>query len=247
MSRHRSAPFVLLAAALFLSGCYVAPKPVYRLTPLDSSAEWHLGRQIVRAGTDSVAIAVTFRRHTRWFEFDVDITNRGSGPVLVAPERFHYIVLDAPEAAVTADAGRFHAVDPESMLVALDKEASREEARYASAVLTDATFAVVELADDIASAGEERTPQEAAAEEADDIEDDVHRIRRDGSHESRMSHLENARYEWSETTLRKTTLHPARYIDGRVFFPVRNGSGILRLVFPIGDAELSVDYAVEPQ
>jgi hypothetical protein len=200
------------------------------LSPEVEWTSWLLGREYAGLPVDSFEVVIAFDRTIgKSIVFDIEITNNSSKSILVSPEEFYYIPmrsLDDRDSSL-----QIFAFNPENELLEIDKKVSRENASYASATATDAIFAVLELAEDIAAPNQgdlDEEIQEGVARE-------INRNEQEQTHHARVTNLSDLRAEWEMQALRKTTVDPDYQIRGRLHFPVTKNARFLRLSIPVGE------------
>jgi hypothetical protein len=224
----------LLPIGIFLTSCYTSPKPVYQLKPMAEESRWYLGQEFVKSDAENIEIAVAFERTVgSYWIFDVEIANLSDQAVLVAPEKFYIKPMQGRSDTIISAGKYIYAINPEQKLLEIDKHIAREEAHYASAMGTDATISILDLFSDIATIGKEKTPEEIEQEEHEDAEREASRTDTEIRHENSMNQLVDMRGNWENLTLRKTTLFPGYFIDGKVYFPAKRNVNYLELSFPV--------------
>ena len=209
-----AAPFFWLLAA----GC--TPEPVYRLELADNepASYWDFGQAVAAQEDAGIAVEVAYD----WTSYeghvlDVEVTNRSDSTVLVDPAAFYYLAL---RRLADTSGTTVHALDPEAYLLELDLNESREVAQERTALAFEAVGAVAEFAGEVATANEPQTPEEEAAEAAEDLEDEIHYAERAADYEAEIASLNTRRERWANATVRKTTLPPGTSLYGKVYFPV---------------------------
>jgi len=224
----------LLPIGIFLSSCYTSPKPVYQMKPLAEESRWYLGGEYVKSEVENIEAAAAFDRtiDTEWV-FDVEIANHTDQPVLVVPEKFYIKPMQRRNDTVFSPGKYIYAIDPERKLLEIDKDIAQEEAHYTSARSTDGLISMLDLFADIATIGKKKTPEEIEQEEIEDAEREESQVEREIRHEESMNDLTDLRGNWENLTLRKTTLLPGYFIDGKVYFPAKRNVNYLELCLPV--------------
>lgn len=234
-------PFFLIF--LFLLSC--SPAPILRLSPLAQDTRWIWGKEYATSAANEIEVAAAFESmDENLIAFDVEVTNWSAQPVVVSPERFYYLPLTSPQDTVNLAAAKQvgFALDPETKILDLDKEISRENASYAAIAGADAIGGLLNLILDIATIGTEKTEEEIKEEEQRRRDDEIARQTREITHENSLANLKNEKIKWESTTLRRTTLDPEQSARGRVYFRVNDKTQYLKLCFPIGEANVQIIF-----
>ncbi|MGM0566549.1 MAG: hypothetical protein ACQESX_07335 [Bacteroidota bacterium] len=197
----------------FLSGCFSAT-PIAKLEPVEENVQWNYGQQMVYRTTDSITVGMAFSRSTdRYIVFDMIFTNHSNQDILVKPETFQY---QGTNEYGTLLGTKLYAADPEEKLLDIDKQLSKTNAQKANHAVLSLISTTAEATAAIASLND--TPAERA-----NVSDDIRRnqyyrtqVRNDMEAESWS--LNEQRDFWSNAVLRKTTLKPGFYVEGKVFF-----------------------------
>lgn len=207
-----------LACASLLAGCSFAPRPVYDVTPAQTSDVWFAGRQVVTADADGVAVAVNFResRDGR-LVYQVEVANRTAEPFTVDPSLF--VCRDVVSGRATP------ALDPETELQEVEQALAAAEASEANQETADTLFTLLDLV--------------AGGEEDVDLGEPV-----DEDSPPAMARLDDDHYRWSTEALRKTTLRTGQSLGGRVTFGVPRGAREVVLELPLGDRQVQVGYRI---
>lgn len=226
---------LLLPVGFFLTSCFTSPAPVYRLKPLAEESRWHSGQEFVKSRSGDIEITAAFDRTVGgYLVFDVEIANLSGQQVLTAPENFYYLPMPGKNDTIVSPGKYIYAINPEQKLLEIDKEIAQETANYASAVGTDAAISILELFSDAAAIGKTKTNEEIEREQREDIEREVSQTNTEISHQTHMNQLSDARENWEMLPIRKTTLDPDYFINGKIYFPARQNAPYLKLCLPVG-------------
>jgi hypothetical protein len=211
---------------VFLTGC--TPDPVYRLSSTipDSSSQWIQGKQVVTRTQSGLRATVAYVRTTdEGHLFDVRLANLSDTTLLLDPSDFYAVTSQViprpdtlrkvPDSFTTT---RMSARDPEKVLLAIDLRASEVEANARTSRGLYALESLTSVADDVADGSD--TEQEETREDIDRIEREQRRESDIREYQSRMTRLERRRFEWSQRTLRRTSLPPSMGASGRVYVPI---------------------------
>ncbi len=250
---------ILLAlSTLSLTGCFVSPKPVYRLQPVAEETRWLNGAEVVRSEDDSVEVAASFlRQEGRELVFDVEIANFKRTQILVDPAAFYYQpVITGKDTLYRSGGGyvvqgeeqdrvssrKIFAVDPEARLLEIDQKSSREQAGYTTNIAINTTLSLLDLFADIATIGKEKTAEEIAEDTRYDLQRETDRIETEIDHENRVRRFSSVRERWEFETLRKTSLNSEESLVGTVYFPVHSQAKLVKLYFPVGGSETEFSF-----
>jgi len=228
--------------------CYVAPSPIYRLSPLSDNTFWLFGQEYTRAANENMEIAIAFERMIdENIIFDVEISNISNQTILISPENFYYLPVDSIGTAGGHPKTKILAVDPEIKLQEIDLEISKKTAKYRSDTGTDAAISLLDLIADMSTMGKEKTREESEKENQEDMDREESKYIRDETYKSEIFNLNALRDEWELSTIRKTSLLPDTYMQGRLFFPYRTGIKYMKIYIPVNDDLLTFTFLVERQ
>lgn len=235
-------PFFLIF--LFLLSC--SPAPILRLSPLAQDTRWIWGKEYATSAANEIEVAAAFESmDENLIAFDVEVTNWSAQPVVVSPERFYYLPLTSPQDTVniiSAVKQINHAINPETKILDIDKNISRENASYATSAGIDAFGSLLGLVVDIATIGSKKSEEESKEEERRRREDEIARQEREINYENSLARLKSEKAKWQITTLRRTTLEPNQKIAGRVYFPANLQTRYIKLFFPLGETIVPIIF-----
>jgi hypothetical protein len=237
---------VVFFVTIALAGCF-APEPVLRLSPLSHEVVWKEGRAAQVKQNDLARVAVAFEREWTFANrplvgFRVEIQNVSDKPFLVVPSRFYYAVCSRSG----SDTGRacqpsHPAVNPEQVLLDLDVQHARNQARVANDEALGAALLFLDLAAGMANAAKGNGRGVAAS---------VAGAAASGSIMSSASANGNAeagsyefeRSSWSSTALRKTTVLPGKSATGIVFIDRQLDAQEIVLAVRVDDEALDFPF-----
>ena len=236
-----AAAAALTILSVWLAGCTVTPRPVYRAHPVEGSGIWNNGTELVELQQDGLEVVATCEgfQHGR-LVFLVEVANDTDAALTVDPAAFF---LENPGTGNSP--WMIAALDPEAQLLAADLSRSRAVARRQSRQNTDMLFSLAEVVASVAETGQEVTPEQKR--QRHETDEDIARLQEEErlAHQARMEAVGRQQYLWANETLRKTTLAPGQMIGGRVRFPMGGEALPWDLVLPLGEATLRVPYQVE--
>ena len=218
--------------ALTVTACF-SPQPILRLEPAAAPSSWFYGKEVLTRQYDSLRVSMIF---DQWvgdeLVFAVEIINRSSDTVLVAPETFFY---EAFYADTTTLSSVTPALDPEREILEIEKAISRERANYRNGLLFDVVLATAVIAASVAT---------AAASDGEEYYEDGGSVDfyYGGSNGNDVPFLNRMRQQWAYQTLRKTSLPPGRTMRGNVIFRDQPGAARYTVYAQIDDHLLPFDY-----
>jgi len=227
---------VLIVFIVFLAGC-VAPGKIYHLTPTEKyKISWFSGLEVVKQQENDLILSIAFVENLPdMVIFSADITNRSERSIIVDPVDFYIeydqCLLDSQFVA--------KAIDPEKMILAIDKNIAWKETRLKSQKRTNLIFEKSDLVRDIS----------ADRKEQDELRDkELDQLRRQGksvnelSRENEIVSLYEKKQTWINQSLRKTVLNPDNSITGKIYFPLNKSAQKIVLKIPLDDILFSIDY-----
>jgi hypothetical protein len=213
-----------------LTSCF-APKPVLRFKPEETNTTWEKGKEFVSYKRGEYQIHSSYYGYNdKYIIFDIEIVNNKGDEFLVAPEdiKLYQGVWDNTKQSVIYDSIPVRAIDPEAELLNIDLENSRAEAsRKNSQVAVAAIFAAAIPLAIVATSGDmhssnnyQRSISNTEMVDAGiDLAIGTTAIKQ-VSQENQIVSLNDSKFNWEASSLRKTTLSPGYSIRGLVFFPV---------------------------
>lgn len=224
-------PIIYIAFAATLTSCF-APKPVLRFKPEETNTTWEKGKEYVSYKRGDYEIHSSYYGYNdKYIIFDIEVVNnKGGEEFLVAPEniKLYQSIFDNTKQSLINDSIPVRAIDPEAELLNIDLENSKAEAsRKNSQVAVAAIFAaaiplaIVATSSDIHSPNSyERTVSNTEMVDAGvDVALGVTAINQ-VNQENQIISLNDSKFTWEASSLRKTTLSPGYSIRGLVFFPI---------------------------
>ncbi len=230
----------LLIAVLILAGC-VGPYKIAKLEPQGSRTYWNWGRQYAIETSGEIEVRIAFENNTRsQLVFNIEIENFGNDTLLVAPELFYveYFKLANDTAAYATES----AVDPESMIVQLEKDQSQQNADEINNATSQLLEVSLEAASDIATLGQEQTQEEYELEQADRDRSRAYRAQENFDLKMNQMSLDERRIFYDETLLRKTSLPPNTRMTGQSYFWFDKNVALYRIYIPLGQHTLWFDF-----
>jgi hypothetical protein len=232
---------IAITVTIFISLIFVScsPAPVFRLSPEAEHTTYYYGSEYVQSDIDDILVSLAYFRHTGdKIAFDVEIINYSEQPIRIAPEKFYTTAYNGPPGdRYTTAILQVNAVDPEKMLLEIDKKQSREKASEQTNLVLHATGEVLSLAGELASIGTDKSVAERESARLDRIERRAIRTDQRYQYEAAMHSLSAQRQSWEYDTLRKTDLLPDHHMRGLVYVPGKPEARYFMLVIPVGETE----------
>jgi hypothetical protein len=226
-----------IIVSLLLISC--SPAPVFRLAPEEENTTFYYGTEYVQSDKDDILVSLAYYRHTEnMIVFDVEIVNYSEQSVRVAPEYFYSTAYNGPPTHPDARAMiQMSAIDPEKMLIEIDKKQSREQASEKTNLALYATGEVLSLAGELANIGNDTSYLDREEARRDRIERRALRADQRYQYEAMVHSIAAQRSRWEYNTLRKTDLLPDQHIRGLVYVPGKPDARYFELVLPVGNTE----------
>ena len=228
---------IISLLSLFIVAC--SPAPVFRLAPDEKNTTFYYGAEYVQSDVDDILVSLAYYRHAgNMISFDVEIVNYSEESVRISPEKFYITAFNATPTHPDATAlKQVNAIDPEEMLLAIDKKRSRENASEQTNMVLHATGEVLSLAGELASIGGDRSSEDREEARRDRIERRAIRADQRYQHDVEMHSLAVQRDSWEYDTLRKTDLLPDYHIRGLVYVPANPDARYFELIIPVDRTE----------
>lgn len=236
-------PFLhLLLAIVVLASC-ATPKAVIRMNPVSENVRWNYGQAFASDTVLGIVVEAAFDNTTNEYAiFDVSIINNSNMDYLVDPVLFRIEKIISEVEHNT----ELKAIDPESVLLNIDKQLSQNEADIKNAKVGGAIVAGAILATSVAIAVSDVGDVHRHHREVDPnliiaapilLDDSANYDTKDY-----VSSIERKREMWASSTIRKTTLQPGYKIEGKVFFPKFVSPGFYNLNIPVDDETISIQF-----
>ena len=230
----------LLSASLLvlLAACVRPPEPNPQLQPVQPVDRWLRGKAYLKEVQGGLEVRAAFEdAGPGALLFDVVVANRGTAPVLVAPEQFQCVLGGLPEGSLAPR--EYAAVDPEVMIQQLGRASAAEQAAKGT---TNAFRGIFLLADAL-SASTQRSAREQREVRQDHRETYRDMDAADRQSDARLSGLAGQRRHWEEDCVRKTTLDPGYGLRGKVVFHLdARRAGTVALRIPLGSQTFQFDF-----
>lgn len=243
MHTFKSNSNILLSAFVLsiLVSC-ATPQAIIRMQPTDKNVKWFYGQAFASDTLLGIVVQAAFERATSDYNiFSLSFTNNSNMDYLVDPSTFYFEDVSTN----TLNPHIIKAIDPESILLDIDKQISQNDAdiknaRISGAIITGtlvaATVALAVSDDDRPNHNRHNDPDLFIA--APIIIDNGNNY----SNEVNISPLEQKRDTWETSTIRKTTLEPKYKVEGKIFFHRFEKPGIYNLIIPVDDQIINIQF-----
>jgi len=230
--------FMFIAGVIALLSSCVGPSPISKLDPQTKNFTWNYGQKYIDKTQDSIRFSIAFNKNAgNDLVFDVEVINRSSDSILVSPEAFFYKAMNEYGTML----GRYvYAVNPEKMLLEVDKKLAREEAHQANQAIVDLVSTTTEAAATVATLDESPHKKQALYNE---INYNRHQREMNAMNSEQRVHSLNAeRNFWEDKVLRTTELAPGYSIKGKVYFERNVNAASYEFIFPLGNEVFKINY-----
>lgn len=224
-----------------LAGCVRPPEPNPQLQPVQPVDRWLRGKAYLKEAQGGLEVRAAFEEAGPGaLLFDVVVANRGTAPVLVAPEQFQCVLGGLPEGSLAPR--EYAAVDPEVMIQQLGRASAAEQAAKGTTNAFRGIFLLADLGDAL-SASTQRSAREQREVRQDHRETYRDMDAADRQSGARLSGLAGQRRHWEEDCVRKTTLDPGYGLRGKVVFHLdARRAGTVALRIPLGSQTFQFDF-----
>lgn len=208
----------LSALALFLiaSSC-VSPIPISQLSNEKEEGRWISGRKFLSQQEGNHILTLSYYKNEgEMLIFDMLYDNRSKEEIIFNPTMASIQALSADKKLLSHEKG----LDPESKLLRIDIEESRERAYEANQAISNLILTATEASLDIAQINDPELSEEE--KRLATAERDRFRFERRANmadQEAYLRSIRNSRVYWEEAPVRKTTVGSNEYISGKLFFP----------------------------
>lgn len=228
--------------AVLLVAC-ATPKAVIRMKPVSENVTWNNGQAFAMDTIMGIMVEAAFEIATPDYNvFNVRVTNNSNLDYLVDPTLFSF----ENRTADTLNPIIIEAIDPETILLNIDKQISKNEADAKNARVGGAIVAGALIATSVALAVSDNNVHQHHYRKANPNLLVSTPILIDGSNNyyegNYVSSVEQQRDMWANSTIRKTTLKPGYTIDGKLFFPRFASPGFYNLKVVVDENYLSIPF-----
>lgn len=229
---------LLFAGLVSILYSCVGPSPITRLDPETKNFTWNYGQKYIDKTQNHITLSLAFDKNMgETLIFDVEVTNNSNDSLLVSPETFSYKALNQYGTML----GKYaYAINPEKMLLKVDKDLAREEAHQTNQAIVDLVSTTTEAAATISSLDD--SPQKKQQLYHDINYNRNRRAMSEYNTEQRIRSLNAERDFWENNVLQTTELAPGYYIKGKVYFKRNINAATYEFKFPIGNEVFILNY-----
>ena len=231
-------------ASILLASC-ATPKAVVRMKPVSENVRWNYGQAYASDTVMGIVAEAAFENSTPDYNvFNVSVINNSNMDYLVDPATFRIENITVDPANPVA----IKAIDPETILLNIDKKISQNEADAKNAKVGVAIAAGALIATSVALVVTDNNnhDQHHRHREADPNLLVTAPIIIDGANNydpgDYVSSIDRQRELWANATIRKTTLESGYKIEGKVFFPRFVSPGFYNLIIPVDQENISIQF-----
>lgn len=220
---------VLLGLMSAVVSC-TAPQAIVRMDPISPNVRWNHGQAFASDTVTGIIVECAFDKATPEYNvFDVSVINASNMAYLLDPINF-----EVEEIAQKSIGMVHYAIDPETMLLSIDKMMSKEEADAKNAKVGNgiamgalAVAAVALAVTDDVDMGYRASDPDLTFSPSIMINSSNNNVPYDY-----MTENDEKREMWSMYAARKTTLQPGYSVGGKIFFHrfEKPGTYVLKLI-----------------
>jgi hypothetical protein len=231
-----------LLSVFYVLSC-ATPQDIIKVTSLEKNADWLWGKQVVTKKAGDITVALKFEKtHNQYLVFDVEVLNNGSSKTTISPTSFTMKPI--------IDSGLYHyaemAVDPEQLLLQIDKKISKNKAAQSNAEMTSLIVNTAAFTADMAmTVSSKDTPEKSAAR--DKTRDELHYTTQSNIDYkyAKGERLQQQRSYYAQALLRKTTLYQGESVRGYVFFAKNKEFNPFQITLNIASGQISFNFKQE--
>lgn len=249
--------FIILALLPVLTSCF-SPKPVLRFKAEETNTTWDKGKEYISYKKGDYEVHTSYYgNNDDHIMFDIEIVNKNGEEFLVAPENIKLYTgwWDNVKQSIEYSNSPISAIDPEMELLKIDLENSKAEAASKNAgVAAVAIFAaavplaIIAAKSDADNSSSNTISNESTISNSEMVGAGVNlalaanEVNHD-TQEYKIESLNDSKYTWETSSLRKTTLSPGYSIRGLVFFPTPDIKfRKVRIDVPLPNGIISIKY-----
>ncbi|PLX22520.1 MAG: hypothetical protein C0599_06185 [Salinivirgaceae bacterium] len=231
-----------LLSVFFVFGC-ASPQDIIKVTSIEKNIDWLWGKQVVTKEINGLTVAVKFERtHKRFMVFDVEILNNKDSKITISPTDFKMKPI--------VDSGLYHygmnALDPEDLLLALDKKISRNKAAQSNAEMTSLILNTAAATADIAMTMSKKDTPEKSRERDESRKELSYSTQSNINYKyAKGDQLQQQREYYATSLLRKTTLYKGESIRGYIYIPKNTEFNPFQLILNLAPGELRFNFKQE--
>ena len=246
---------ITIAILTTLTSCF-SPKPVLRFKAEETNSTWDKGKEYISYKKGNYEVHTSYYgNNDKYIMFNIEIVNNNGEEFLVAPENIKLYTgsWDNVKQITSYNTNPISAIDPEMELLKIDLESSKAEAASKNAGIAAVVIfaAAIPLAIIASKSDAENTSSnynESNISNTElvgagvDIAFGANAINHDVQKEKIIS-MNDSKYTWETSSLRKTTLSPGYSIRGLVFFPIPDiNLRKVRVDVPVPSGVINIKY-----
>jgi hypothetical protein len=229
--------------SIFIIVSCTAPQDIIKVTSLEKNVDWLWGKQVVTKEINGLTIALKFEKtHKRFMVFDVEILNNDNSRITISPTDFKMKPI--------VDSGLYHyansTLDPEELLLALDKKISRNKAAQSNAEMTSLILNTTAAAADIAMTMSKNDTPEKSKQRDESREELSYSTQSNIDYKyAKGNELQQQRSYYANALLRKTTLYKGESIRGYIYFPKNTEFNPFQIILSILSGKVEFSFKQE--
>lgn len=243
MKTHFTNSHVILGLLLILivTSC-ATPQAVIRMNPTSDDVRWNYGQAFSSDTVNGIIVEAAFYKADKQYNImDVSVINGSNMDYLVDPSQFFF-----EDVTTGTDSQTIKAIDPEYMLLRLDKKIAQDEAdsKNAAVGLAVATgvLATAAVVTAVATADDDnhhhyRSPDPDLIISAPLVIDAT-----DNAPREYASETDRQINMWANSSIRKTTLTPGYKVEGKLYFHRFEKPGKYMLKVPVDNEYIEIPF-----
>jgi len=222
--------FISVASIALFTSCF-SPKPVLRFKPEETNTTWEKGKEFVSYKQGEYEVYSSYYGcDGKYIIFDIEVVNNKGDEFLVAPEKIKMYkgMADPQNQKIVWDTIPTNAIDPEEEILKIELQNSRAEAssknsQVALAAILSAAIPIAIIASSNDYSHQNRNVNIITKTDLVEATTDLAigaTVINQANQEDQINSLNDTKYNWEASSLRKTTLSTGYSIRGLVYFPI---------------------------
>lgn len=227
--------WIFCILVLTLASC-ATPQTIVRMNPVSPDVRWNYGQAFAGDTVTGIMVECAFDNATKEYNvFDVSIVNGSNLPYLVDPVNFFIEESPQPTEGVLAH----RAIDPETMILSVDKQKAQNEADKKNAQVKTGVALGLLTAAAVAVSLSGDVPLDPNLFISSSVVEDIAGNGVSPDYESSYDYL---REMWVSSTIRKTTLEPNYRLEGKLFFPRFEKPGLYVFKLKVDEEYIEIPF-----
>jgi hypothetical protein len=222
--------FITLAIITVIISCSIPP--VRKVQLLEPESFWYNGNNYAKIERDSIKLLMAWDcQDNNNLSFNTLIYNESKNSILVDPAvAFNILIPDSAKNSLPATV-KTAAYDPETKLKQLNSDLLKENSEFSKQQLSNVGVSILDFVATVTSKGK-----------TDNSSNDSLFETQEKSHNETMGRINEQQTFWTNAVIRKTTLLPGSFLQGKIVFPGSNMPGKLSVTIPVGKDSITVSF-----